>query len=285
MALIDYDATRESLFYPGNADNFFQIGHIRNDADLCAEMSRLAYVREIDRLKTYLARGGFKLDLNLWYEENDTQLFIASKLDGSLTIVSFRGTEKNDPSDLFTDAKFPTTSWLDASGNIMGQVHSGFVGALIEKGYLKRIMDVLNSVPVSTRILITGHSLGAALATLAASWKQDAVLYTFGSPLVGDKDFAKAMNAVKQYRYVDCCDMVTCLPPAFWGYVHSGTLRYLDRNGQLIESPTEDEISHDRTEAELWYLRKVFQHGIARNLADHTPINYLSGVMGLRNQV
>ena len=48
MYKIPYDASRKSLYHPGDADNFFQFGFALTDEKvLCAEMSRLAYVKEI----------------------------------------------------------------------------------------------------------------------------------------------------------------------------------------------------------------------------------------------
>ena len=47
MYKIPYDASRSSLYHPGDAVNFFQFGDtIHNEDALCAEMSRLAYVKE-----------------------------------------------------------------------------------------------------------------------------------------------------------------------------------------------------------------------------------------------
>jgi hypothetical protein len=140
----------------------------------------------------------------------------------------------------------------------------------------------------STRILLTGHSLGAALATLTASRMPLSNLYTFGSCRVGDASFAEAMGTINNTRFVDCCDLVTRVPPKEFGYVHVGSLRYIDRNGELLDSPSEETINADRLKAAAWYLvRHSFLPGtvFTRDLADHAPINYVSGVMGLRARV
>jgi hypothetical protein len=74
-------------------------------------------------------------------------------------------------------------------------------------------------------ITFTGHSYGAALATLAyadlkKSLKNPTSLYTFGSPRVGNKEFA---DHTFNFRIVYGNDLVTDLPPKILGYVHSGT--------------------------------------------------------------
>jgi len=58
-----------------------------------------------------------------------------------------------------------------------------------------------------------------------------------------------------------------------------------NRNGKLLESPNEETINADRLKASAWYLvRHAFLPGtvFSRDLADHAPINYVSGAMGLR---
>ena len=285
MSTIHYDASRQSLFNPGDADDFFQHGPIQNDAALCAEMSRLAYVKDETRLAQYLNRAGFQKDLAIGYGSRGTQVFVASRQSDNLAVVAFRGTEPDDPSDIFTDANFIMTPWTDNSSQSLGKVHEGFATALLANDILKKIITCLDSLVPATRVLITGHSLGAALATLTASRKPSSCLYTFGSCRVGDAAFAGAISTISHDRFVDCCDLVTRVPTKEFGYVHVGSLKYIDRNGKLLESPNEETINADRLKASAWYLvRHVFLPGtvFSRDLADHAPINYVTGVMGSR---
>jgi len=83
-------------------------------------------------------------------------------------------------------------------------------------------------------VWFTGHSLGAALATLAASRYQTAGVYTFGSPLVGNQSFAAAFNAVfhdgagsRSFRYVNDHDVVTQVPPGPLAFPH-GRFTHVD---------------------------------------------------------
>jgi len=48
---------------------------------------------------------------------------------------------------------------------------------------------------------------------------------------------------------VDCCDVVTQLPPALLGCAHLGEPYYIDRNGSVIENPGDDFVSADRLRA------------------------------------
>jgi hypothetical protein len=290
MASIPYDPSRQALFNPGAADNFFQLdpAQTQSDVALCIEMSRLSYVKEEARLDKYLQRAQFQKKLALGYGTKGTQVFIASKPAENVTVVAFRGTEPDDPSDLFTDARFVRTAWANASGAPFGEVHQGFADALLKDDVARQVKNSLDSIAPPNRFLVTGHSLGASLATLMASWIPSSHLYTFGSPLVGDAAFAQAMRNIANTRFVDCCDLVTRLPPESFGYIHVGTFRYIDRNGHLLDAPTEDVVKADRRAGAAWYLiHHALMHGTvsSRDLADHAPINYVSGVMGLRVQV
>ena len=93
-------------------------------------------------------------------------------------------------------------------------------------------------------IWFTGHSLGGALATLAADRciRQGAMLglgdlggvYTFGSPLVGNRHFADGFNSRvrgRSFRFVNDQDGVTKVPPQFLGYCHVNTERFVGEDG------------------------------------------------------
>lgn len=291
-----YDATRQSLYHPGEADNFFEFDlEQTNDQTLCAEMSRLAYVKKQDKLKTNLARAKFNLHCSIGYETNGTQLFIATRQEqngSTVVIVALRGTEQDDPTDLLADAKLSKTSWVDASGQSLGQVHKGFADALLNENILVLLVSELNKfADQSPRILLTGHSLGAALATLTATYlnqtslTKNIHLYTFGSPRVGDEVFVQQMSLVNHQRYVNCCDLVTRIPPENLDYRHSGILHYINRHGHLVDSIDKNAVAEDRQQAAAAYLTsQSYLKGTVwvRELADHSPINYLSGVAGLR---
>jgi hypothetical protein len=79
-------------------------------------------------------------------------------------------------------------------------------------------------------------------------------------------------------RVVHCCDVVTELPPALLGFVHGGELIYIDRDGTRHPGAAPALIDSDRQLARLDYLaRYAFRAGtlLARDLADHAPINYV----------
>ena len=179
-----------------------------------------------------------------FFNATSTQAFIAG--NDKIIIVAFRGTEK-EIKDFLADAK------LRLEDGPAGKVHRGFQDALHEvwgdalgnedmRLYIKQFQDKQQS------IWFCGHSLGAALATLAAAEyvlkdnnKDGGVvngIYTIGQPRVGNNEFAEAFDAVlgdKCFRFVNNNDVVTHnpLPGLVFKYTHVGQKLYIDSNGIL----------------------------------------------------
>lgn len=264
---MEYDPTRGALFRPGDATQFFFWGAPDSDPALCAEMSRLAYCRDGETVERNLARVGFPNYQP--FDEGGTQATLAS--GGERAILAFRGTEGDDPTDIIVDALLLPERW--ESG---GKVHMGFAKALEHVWQVIEPHLKLLDVPV----LFTGHSLGAALATLAASRHPSAGLFTFGSPRVGDAAFRETLTGVDIHRFVNCCDLVCQVPPK--PYRHVGTLHYIDREGNVSVNPDASMIDDDKVRGRAEYLVNHawrYKNLPVRDLADHAPINYVSALV------
>lgn len=140
-------------------------------------------------------------------------------------VVAFRGTEKK-LNDILTDLKFQLVHIREESAE---RVHAGFKQQLssLWPGICAWLSD--RNKPV----FFTGHSLGGALAVLAAhrwskpqTWDGDssqaarrspvAGVYTFGQPRVGNEAFAEDYRETlskRTFRYVNHSDIVPTLPP------------------------------------------------------------------------
>ena len=287
MSIPFYSAARDDLYFPSRRGHFFPAGRSNSEAALCAEMARLAYCRQepdfaFDRDQITAAVRSIGFDDCLFFEGQDPprgegiHAFLARHADAdaakALAVVSFRGTDAADPTDLGDNADLLFTPW--AGG---GKVHAGFARALgdVQENLLAALR------PVAGRVLFTGHSLGAALATLLAGVWTPAALYTIGSPRVGDADFVKTLKAIESHRFVDCCDIVTTLPPALFGYEHLGEAHYIDRNRQIPPDPGSLFQNEDRLRARAEYLVEyAWRSGnvAVRDLADHSPINYVTAI-------
>lgn len=151
------------------------------------------------------------------------QAYLLKDMNG-IHVLSFRGTEVTQKSDVLADLKAGKN--LEACG---GKVHVGF------KGEINKVWPAITvSLANIDSVYVTGHSLGAAMATIAASRIQTKVkaLITFGSPRVGDKDFVKSV-AVDHYRVQNNCDDVTKVPFRLMGFDHHGTHKYMNYYGEF----------------------------------------------------
>lgn len=116
------------------------------------------------------------------------------------------------------------------------------------------------------------------MATLIATVCRPDQLITLGSPRVGDQAFSATLAGIDCTRLVDCCDIVTMLPPEIPGYTHIAPMTYITRSGELLVDPNADLVEEDRGKARTEYLTEyAWKSGNAliRDLADHAPINYL----------
>jgi triacylglycerol lipase len=206
------------------------------------------------------------------YSNTDTQ---AMWLEGkTMAILVFRGTEVHSRSDIKTDL---LTYFKSAEP--FSRVHAGFQQSL--NSVWNRIFNHVSKRQTALPLLITGHSLGAALATLAAAkilqlqtnqqsaeslekenlWPMSYVqgLYTYGQPRVGNQDFATIFDylvkksrlyplpgtnihpATVTVRLVNGNDIVPRLPDGFF-YAHVGELKYFDQSGKLHEGREAEEL-------------------------------------------
>jgi hypothetical protein len=211
-------------------------------ARAAASLAAAAYLEAPAAERVCLALGATAFH---WIEAGDTQAFVVV-LDGRVWI-SFRGTER-DFGDILTDVRFLRRELVEPGqlGAVGGpSVHRGFLAAFeaVEAALILAVGQCRRQDPHAT-IYTTGHSLGAALALIAALQLARRGFDTrraelFGCPRTGDGDFAKlASAALNVVRHVNCCDVVPRVP--FWalGYRHAGRLVYYDRQGRRHENPS-----------------------------------------------
>jgi hypothetical protein len=126
-------------------------------------------------------------------------------------VLAFRGTQQK-LQDLLHDAD---AVLVPLSSN--ARVHRGFLRAL------DAVWAAISpALPGDCPLFLAGHSLGAALAIVAATRCVPRAVYTFGAPRVGDDGLVQLLHGVAVHRIVHGDDIVTMVPPSALGFRHVG---------------------------------------------------------------
>jgi hypothetical protein len=292
MAAVNYSPSKIDLFLPARRGHFFEGISPDDESSICAECCRLAYSRTEPRfsfdqaaINKALQAIGFSVAPADFFESRGTpdgigtHCFVTVNDAKKVMIAAFRGTDAGDHTDVHDDADALQQDWDRG-----GKVHKGFADAL---GQVRTelLPALANAKYEKYRKIYAGHSLGAAMATLLASIQKPDRLFTIGSPRVGDAAFVTTLNGVNSTRYVDCSDLVTRVPPedvlGLLHYAHVGPMIYIDRNGAIAVDPDEAFVEKDRLQAAAEYtVEYAWKVGnvALRELADHTPFNYVEAI-------
>ena len=142
--------------------------------------------------------------------------------------VAFRGTDS--ARDLQLDLQFHKTPVPELCPISKARIHYGFRNAYFCDSFRTKLKEKIRERGAA-RIYFTGHSLGGAMALLAAldfrctDPKPEIWVVTFGAPRIGNRAFRKFFDE----KILECVqvrnanDAVTKLPPALFGYRHVGS--------------------------------------------------------------
>lgn len=204
---------------------------------------------------------GFELTAS--WSKDDIVGFVGFNINDNNIYVVYRGTSniKNWVDNLKIAFDDCPDNWNGAPS-----------GCKVHKGWFQDEQKVFNDIVLPEvkklqekyefyNVVVTGHSLGAALATitsidLIANGIKNVQLFNFGSPRVGNKEFAEfASNYIPTiHRMTHHKDMV----------VHVPLDRYLHVQGEWYEDPVlELRECHGYQDSECsdqWYLTSISDH-------------------------
>lgn len=279
-----------------NLDENIQPGDGRYDPHLSMMAAKVAYENKafIESTVTDYWNMEFLAFYDFWNDylkKSTTQGFLLRKdgnTDSELIVVAFRGTSPFDTLDWITDVDL---SWYEIPG--LGRVHAGFLKALGQQkilGWPKDLIQIFGGHDYAyytiraklkellgkndkAKFVVTGHSLGGALAILfpaiLAYHGETSLLerldgvYTYGQPRVGDEKFGNFMqdqisnNLLRNYnRTVYCNDIVPRVPSDshLTEFKHFGTCAYFNSffKGKIVaEVPNKNYLSI------LWLIPKI----------------------------
>ncbi|PLB52143.1 alpha/beta-hydrolase [Aspergillus steynii IBT 23096] len=155
-------------------------------------------------------------------EYGDVAGFFAVDSTNKLLILSFRGSRTID-------------NWIANLDFGLDKVEDLCAGCQAHGGFYKAWQAVADDITASVKsavdkysgykLVFTGHSFGAALASFAATaLRNDGFeidLYSYGSPRLGNKALATYITGQgTNYRITHTNDIVPRLPPSILGFTH-----------------------------------------------------------------
>lgn len=138
----------------------------------------------------------------------NTQAFITHH--DEIILISVRGTL--EIADFLRDTDAEQVPFKQG----VGKAHKGFYEAY--EAMSEFVQVYLQQFHTNQKIIICGHSLGGAIATLLAealrrsTKKYDVLLYTYGSPRAGDADFVNGAAELAHHRMVNNNDPIPSVP-------------------------------------------------------------------------
>jgi len=262
---MDFDFSLKALVKPGSSARYFDLtavkefeihakGYSTVNAWWLSELSRLVYrhgkerksespVREdilkeagFSEIRTFSKEGNHFCSLIVYGQDNNSPF----------AVLVFRGTTGIE--GWLSNFNVVQTPWDEG-----GLVHSGFKYDFL---YLWDEIEAALSV-LDIPVFYTGHSLGGAFATLAASKRPPEAVYGFGSPMVGNAAFADSLSRIRLYRVVNNQDIFAAFPLSriLFDYCHAG--EQINLSGYGLHCPS---------------------NGIPRFLTSHSSVNYTAGI-------
>jgi len=286
--------------------------------DLCLA-AKLAY-EDPKVINYFCKKWNMNTDEFLNFTFKDTQAFIMH--DQNNIVLSFRGTELVNAKDWATDFQLGLVPFVSnvvdgASASSARKranplAHKGFLDALglasgveIHSPFIKIYDSLMALLNQSQRMVwVTGHSLGAALASIFLAKliiDDDPLLlslggvYTYGQPRCGDAEYCKLFNDTEKggfiFRVVNKSDLVTKVPMKTIGYAHHGNKFDLEKSGSsVVGVVTTTKIGPvtirgtkkpDNNAPESSTLKKILFALLPHFLEDHYPCEYIKNIEAL----
>lgn len=209
---------------PDNTTLLTRSGLDLDVAVFLAEAAAITYSGSIS-IKAWALANGFGVQCTTFDHDNIQGFWCVA---GEVALIAFRGT--SNPGQWLRDVRFiPIESeW--------GRVHAGFKGGI---EIAEPDLVAFEKAAVDAKhVWVTGHSLGGALAVMAAAHLKrrgiSAALYTYGQPRVGLSGFADRFEqelSDKLIRFVNQSDIVPRVPPGIF-YRHMGMVKHIVSNGE-----------------------------------------------------
>jgi len=228
----------------------FEQGWLNNKPWILSNMSHIAYFKQSD-IEAFMK--ALKAKKTCIYDKDGAQGFLA--IWKNKAILVFRGSQPLEENgfdghkvDTGSQKEIQTFLNLDFDSKSLRFLYNDVLADLkfkktqfddmedvaVHRGFFREINKLWNNEGILTGlkechdsnipVWVTGHSLGAAMATLAGMRYRFESVITFGEPRVGS-NVNLAFKSKSHIRYVNGADPVTMIPPELpFGYNHHGDI-------------------------------------------------------------
>ena len=218
-----------------------------------------------------------KFDKVTGFNKSSAQGMVASH--EKYIAVVFRGTDE-------------MADWLDninafSTKVLFGAFHRGFYQSVQDiwapmDDEIKRLQGI-----EKRPVWFTGHSLGGAMAAIAAAMfvhedRPFSGVYTFGQPRCMDRDTCRIFNMEAKdrfHRFQNNNDIVTRIPSRLMGYSHVGRCIYISEEKELHSSPGWWFKFLDSVDGALEAIKENGFDGVE----DHDMAKYLEAIKKWKN--
>ncbi|MCQ9122399.1 hypothetical protein BKG95_07390 [Rodentibacter pneumotropicus] len=161
-----------------------------------------------------------------YVDDDETSTAALFYCDDKRAVIAVRGTYEFWHDGVIIDGDAEQIK-PDLDFSIKGEFHKGFytqAKAIIKNGRFENFLELVKG----KELYLTGHSLGGAVATILAAYLYEKgltpLLYTYGSPRVGNVHFANYYaNRFTHFRHVNGGDIVPAVP----GRILDGSIKTL----------------------------------------------------------
>ncbi|KAF1969411.1 alpha/beta-hydrolase [Bimuria novae-zelandiae CBS 107.79] len=202
-------------------------------------------------------------------KKTDATGFVTTDSTNKLIVLAFRGSKSIDNWAANLDFQMEDVSFCSDC-----RVHSGFLESWneVQDGVINAVKGAQAEFP-DFKVVATGHSLGGAVATIAAAALRtidiSVDLYTYGAPKSGNDEWAEFLGSTDKgmsFRVVHKHDLIPTLPPSipfFMPYAHVQPEYYITTDNNVEVTANDIKVVPDGDDggidiaSHLWYFNHI----------------------------
>lgn len=196
------------------------------DNELALQLMKLCNesYKELNVIQYNLSQYGYK---NVTFFENSSSQAFGTTKDNNVYIV-FRGTQYDD------------FEWKDIRASFRFSKYTLTKNLYVHKGYYQYYLKIQRQIHEYVKLhkdknlIITGYSLGGAMALNFSYEYPNSLTYVFATPRAVSKSFVNVKRNI--YSVIADNDILSEIPLGINGYIHWGKNRIIKNDGTVVKN-------------------------------------------------